>query len=217
MLLLVGVLLLIALAGLLGLWWGVQRSLLALVGTLLGVVLVELWGPTWGAQLQAWVKSDDPAGLAWPATASGFLIVVLILGFGSAVLLPRSGKSKGAGEHFAGGLVGILNGLLITGFLLHYGTALASEAFITTVQTTQLLTMVRDWLPWYVLAVVLSMGIWIVILAVVRLVQVIAPAMASRYEDEEPAGTPQRRPSPSQSRKLQGVSSKIDQVLKNRR
>ncbi|GEM_PF-3102350 len=227
MLLLIGVLLLITLTGIWGMWRGVLRSLLTIVGTLLGAVLVEFWGPIWGEQLQGWLNADDPAGLVWGATALGFLAVALILGYGSALLLPRSGKSYeiGAGERLAGALVGALNGLLMTGFLLNYGVEMGAPEFRVAVQASPILTTLQEWLPWYVLAVVLTMGFWIIVRAVVRLITVVARS-TSEAEDRrterrvEPAGTAASgaygAPG-SQKRQLSGVSSKIDQALNNDR
>jgi uncharacterized membrane protein required for colicin V production len=227
MLLLIGVLLLITLTGIWGMWRGVLRSLLTIVGTLLGAVLVELWGPTWGEQLQGWLNADDPAGLAWGATALGFLVVALILGYGSSLLLPRSGKlhAISAGERLTGALVGALNGLLMSSFLLHYGVEMGSPEFRVAVQALPILTTLQEWLPWYVLAVVLTMSFWVMVLAVVRLITAVArptPEVEDRREDRH---TESARPAASgaysapsgQKRHLKGVSSKIDQVLGNDR
>jgi len=227
MLLLIGVLLLITLTGIWGMWRGVLRSLLTIIGTLLGAVLVELWGPTWGEQLQIWLNADDPAGLAWGATALGFLVVALILGYGSSLLLPRSGKlpAIGAGERLAGVLVGALNGLLMSSFLLHYGVEMGSPEFRVAVQASPILTTLQEWLPWYVLAVVLTMSFWIIVRAVVRLITTVARPPSEFEDRREDRHTESARPAASgaygapsgQKRDLQGVSSKIDQVLRNDR
>ncbi len=226
MLLLIGVLLLILLTGVWGIWRGVMQSLLAMIGILLGAVLVEFWGLTWGEQLQGWLNADDPTGLVWGATALGFLTVTLIVGYGSSMLLPKNGQRHpiGAGERLAGALVGALNGLLITSFLLHYGVEMGSPEFRIAVQALPILTTLQAWLPWYILAVVLTLGCWIIVRAVVRLISAVGrpkptpPASEPRrIEPAEPVASGAYNAPPPHKRELRGVSSKIDQVLKNNR
>lgn len=228
--LLIGILLLIVLAGLWGLWRGIQRGFLTMLAILFAALLVDMWGHTWTLQLRDRFQVEDVMRLEWLITMTAFSLVTLILGYGSGLLLPRPKVPKRMpfNERLIGGFIGILNGMLITAFILRYSIALRPPAFAASVNAEIILSLLHAWLPWYILVSALILHLLIIYRAVIRVIQFF-------LQPRLPAGTP-RHPGPGLSethrrgtyahdepplppniaRQLQ-VSSKIDQALRERR
>lgn len=228
--LLIVILLLIALAGFWGLWRGIQRGFLTMLAILFAALLVDLWGSTWTLQLRDQFQIEDVTGLEWLTTIIAFSLITLILGYGSGLLLPRPKipKRMTLNERLIGGLIGVLNGMLMTAFVLRYGIALRPPAFAATVSSEIILSLLHAWLPWYILGSALILHLLIIYRAVVRVVQFL-------LQPRLPVGTPrhpgaglnetQRRgtylheepPLPPNVAKQMQVNAKIEQALRERR
>lgn len=178
----------LALLGLIGLFRGVLRGLIALAGTLLGAVLVDLWQERWADWLRSSVERT-----AWPSfllTAAIFLLVALLVGYGGSLILPRAmlkAQSIGLFDRLLGAFVGALNGALIVSYLLRYAQEIWAEGEATALITASPVTQILDaFLPWFILAMVATTALFVVLRATLR----IGRAMATRpAATAAPAGT----------------------------
>lgn len=104
-----------------GAWRDIQRGLLALVATFFGIVLSSLWGERWGNQLAAQL---DVASAPIVFMISSLLLasVALLIGYGGGILLPPAPRSLSWQRRAAGGALGLLNGIVLIGYLLQYST-----------------------------------------------------------------------------------------------
>lgn len=215
----VGTLLIIALLGVWGVWRGVLRGLLTLGGTLLGAVFISLWGEALSAWVRAQFPAEDPAEPVWLALSLTFLVVALVIGYGSGLLLPRHRLSPlaGVGEQLAGGLVGALNGALIASYLLRYAAETQPGNLAGVVQSTLPLRVLYDWLPWFVLAIVMLIGAWVLLNVALWLVEMSRHAASRNAAAPRPqaARTHRNTPAPAPPDHLENISTKIDQALKD--
>jgi hypothetical protein len=94
-----------------------------------------------------------------------FLFLALVVGYGSGLLLPKqkSPAKPKLQDQVLGGLLGVINGGLLVGYLLHYADLLRDAAFSRAVQTALPSRLIYAWLPWYLLAVVTLASIWILL------------------------------------------------------
>ncbi|NTV65879.1 MAG: hypothetical protein HGA65_20410 [Oscillochloris sp.] len=188
----------LGLLGLFGLFRGVRRGLVAVAGTLLGAVLIDLWQIRWSTWLRA--QMEQPAWVTFLLTAAIFLLVALLVGYGGSLLLPRpnpKAKKPGLFDHLIGALLGALNGALIVSYLLRYAVenwpAGEAEALIAASPITRLLD---TWLPWFILAMVVSTTVFVMLRGAVRLTRALnPPAPAGSKGATQPAGaTAARKP-----------------------
>jgi uncharacterized membrane protein required for colicin V production len=230
----IGAVVLVALLAVLGLFRGVQRGLITLVGTLLGAVLVDLWLSTWLAWLVERLRPERPAQTAWLVASFGFVAVALVVGYGSGWLIPATGLGadgklprRHALARPAGALLGALNGALIAAYLLRYASVLRGGDTEAMIQGSFALRLLSQWLPWFVLAVVLALTTIVLARGVVRLMRLVSQRGApqpARVPAQPAAPTPipaqAAAPSntvvanaPTPDAKLGAVSNKIDQKL----
>ncbi|NJN68251.1 MAG: CvpA family protein [Chloroflexaceae bacterium] len=199
--------------GIWGLFRGVQRGMLSLVGTFVGVVLVDLWSETWVELLIKQFRPENQTEWRWAVTTLGFLVVAIVLGYGSSVLIPREEEPEylSLNNRLVGGLIGILNGALVVGYLIHYTvTTWDSDAFQETLSLSVTAQMLSQWLPWFVLGSVVVFGIIVLVRLLVRLVIKLlekGPPMTGAAEAPSLAGTGSR------TEREQVISKKIDQKL----
>jgi uncharacterized membrane protein required for colicin V production len=191
----IAIVVIILLLGILGVFRGVRSGLLTLVGTLMAAALVDLWHPTWAEWLVQLLGDDRPHTWTWAVTSLSFLLVALIVGYGSSTFLPRkknavqstSGQQQQKTpfkERLSGGLLGALNGALIASYLLHYTRELLqNKEFETTLQTSLVARVLYDWLPWFVLAMVVA-----VLINIFR--RLIQTALAGRDTQAAPQQAP---------------------------
>ncbi len=206
---------LLILPGIWGIRHGIGSSLFALTGTLLAAVLVTLWG--------SWIRertgSNDGMGMGLAAISGVFLAIAFIVGYGGNAVFTRPPKPGPSGEpaplknRVLGGLLGVLNGLLIFSFLLRYAVDLGNPDISAVVGAASVLWLwiVYTWLPWYILAVSVIVSIWIIARLLVRLIRNLTirqPASTQR-----PTYTAAYTEQPAKTKQLQGISSKIDQAL----
>ena len=106
--------------GLLGLWRGLAREAMAMAGIWLAISITNEWAAGLAATL-ADALSVAGSRLEPVVTIGLFLSVVLVLGYGGAVLLPphRPGRT----HRLLGLVAGVANGALLLG----YGLTLARE------------------------------------------------------------------------------------------
>lgn len=199
--------------GIWGLFRGVQRGMLSLVGTFVGVVLVELWSETWVELLVEQLRPENEAEWTWAVTTLGFLVVAIILGYGSSVLIPREEEPVYLtfNNRLVGGLIGVLNGALIVGYLIHYTMETwRSAAFMETLDLSPTARLLYEWLPWFVLGSVLVFGIIVLVRLLVRLV---IKLMEKGPSVSGPPEAPSVTSAGNRSEREQVISKKIDQKL----
>ncbi|NTW04002.1 MAG: CvpA family protein [Oscillochloris sp.] len=176
--------------GLFGLFRGVRRGLIAVAGTLLGAVLIDLWQNRWSNWLNA---QDQPT--TWAAfviTATVFVLVVLLVGYGGSLLLAPELKAKPPGlfDRLLGAFVGALNGALIVSYLLRYASeSWPSDEFTTLIASSFLASLLDTWLPWFVLTMITSTAIFVFFRGTMRILRALSrPAIEAAMEDEYAAG-----------------------------
>ena len=101
----------------LGVWRGLLREALTTGGILLAAVVAGDWAPVWGPALTAQTGLTRPLAFFLVAI-SLFLGVVLVIGYGSALLLPT--RAPGRWGRAAAGPLGLVNAALIVGYTLHF-------------------------------------------------------------------------------------------------
>ena len=227
----IGALALVALLAVIGLLRGVQRGLITLVGTLLGAVLVDLWLSTWLAWLVERFRPELPGRTAWIVASLAFAGVALIVGYGSGWLIPDTkpgvdGKlpRRHALGRPAGALLGALNGTLIVAYLLRYASVLLGSDTAALIGSTFALQLLSQWLPWFVLAVVLALTVIVLARGLVRLLRRVRQSGAAKPAPAVvPAVTATAAPTaapntvvanaPTPDAKLGAVNNKIEQKL----
>ncbi|MCX7789919.1 MAG: CvpA family protein [Chloroflexaceae bacterium] len=153
--------------GLIGLARGTRAGLVAIAGTLLAAVLIDLWNQRLGAWIRETLRPELPALPTFLLVASVFLLTVVIIGYGGSALLPRApaqSRSRQALDRVVGGLLGALNGALIASYLLRYADAAwVNDAVDDLVATSPPARVLLLWLPWFMLALVITTGVIVVI------------------------------------------------------
>jgi uncharacterized membrane protein YbhN (UPF0104 family) len=156
--------------GLFGLFRGVRRGLIAVAGTLLGAVLIDLWQARWSEWLRT--QMEQPAWATFLLTAAIFLLVALLVGYGGSLLLPRDPKAKGPGlfDRFLGAFVGALNGALIVSYMLRYANENWPDGeSASVIADSSVASLLGEWLPWFILAMVLSTTVFVMLRGTVRI------------------------------------------------
>jgi uncharacterized membrane protein required for colicin V production len=157
------------LLGLFGLFRGVRRGLIAVAGTLLGAVLIDLWQARWSGWLGA--QMEQPTWATFLLTATIFLLVALLVGYGGSLLLPHDPRAKGPGlfDRFLGAFVGALNGALIVSYMLRYANENWTDGEAANLIADSLVAGLLDaWLPWFILAMVLSTTVFVMLRGTMR-------------------------------------------------
>jgi hypothetical protein len=173
---------LLALLGYVGFRRDLRRGVMALAGTLLGAILVGFWADAWGQSLAARL-GGSPERMTFVASSLGFVLTVLIIGYGGGLLLGPKERAPFP-RRVAAALLGILNGAVITAYLLRFGT-LADAGFSEEVQAWMPARLLHDGLP------LLFLGVAGVTAALVLVRGLIAFANRDRL--------PPLRPTPAQS------------------
>jgi len=157
-----------AVLGLAGLLRGVRRGVVALAGTLLAAVLVDLWSERLATWLRETIAPERPASLTFALVATLFLLTALIVGYGGSALLPRlDPKAKQPAaivNGLLGALLGALNGALIVSYLLRYAEEIWRDDTVTTLVTGSPVGPVLElWLPWFVMAMVVTTTLFVLV------------------------------------------------------
>jgi uncharacterized membrane protein required for colicin V production len=208
--------LVIVVLGVLGYARDIRRGLLALLGTLGGAALVEFWGARWGAALAGGLLGDQQR-TTFIANSLLFLWGALIVGYGGALLLGRSAERATVVQRLPGALLGLLNGVLVVGFLLRYASE-QQPTFAAMVAATPAAQLIHDWLP--VLFLVIAAGATLLML-VRGLVALLSHRVAPASPPPAPEGASPSSPgsggsaaSPAQRVDDRGVLGKVNDATR---
>jgi MFS family permease len=229
----IGVILLVL--GIVGWRRGLPKGLLTLIGILIGAALVDLWYEPLTRWLVILLKEDRPVIWTWAIISLVFLGVVLIVGYGSGMLLPRQRipeeeqphgqwqgqgqkqkQGRGIGDSIMGALVGMLSGAMIVSYLLRYATTiLDNEELETVIHGSPPAAILQAWLPWFVLAIVATLSLAVMLrgtYGVAKMTILSSGKQARPQEKDEPATI---AGAGSSSNRMDAVSNKIDQALRD--
>ncbi len=179
--------------GVVGYWRGFRRELfVTLAGVVLGVVFGSLWGPVWGRSLAERLQGEQALyqGLI---QLIGLLFVVLVVGYGSSIFLPRT-ELKKVWPRLAGVLVGLFNGLLVAAFSLQY----IQDAFLkpdSLLERSPISSYLMVAPRWALLAVVVGMFVAVVAVGLYRLFRY-ASRLTREVLEAQPAPEP-AKPTPA--------------------
>lgn len=119
--------------GLVGYLRDIRRGVLALVGTLLGALLVDFWAEAWGQGLAGRLGGGNPQTLTLLISCTIFVLTALLVGYGGGGLLGPARERMTLGRRAASVMLGVLNGVLIVGYVLRFLTA-ANQDFAAQVK-----------------------------------------------------------------------------------
>lgn len=229
----IGMAVVVGLLGLVGLFRGVRRGVVALAGTLLAAVLVDLWQERWAEWLRESFRPEQPALPTFLLTAGIFIGVIMLIGYGGSILLPKppaGAKGPGLFDNLLGALVGALNGALVVSYLLRYAAEIwADEGLAAAVAASPVAAVLDAWLPWFILALVGTTAIFVILRSTVRISRALtakpAPAAAPAESGASGGKTTTQQPaaggSVASSTTLreadQKLNAKINQTLGNDR
>jgi hypothetical protein len=140
-----------------GLW---KEIMVTLAGIVLGIVLVTFWGEpgAWG------VTTLDSTRLGF-IHLGGLLLVVLFIGYGSALFLPR--RPLLWWQRLAGAGIGLANGALLAALSFRY----IQDYFViqdSVLKSSLFYAIAGRWLPWAFLAAAGAVSLTVLIVALVR-------------------------------------------------
>lgn len=171
---LVAIALMIIVPGAVGVRHGVYRGFLTLVGTLLGAVLVDVMQPHVLAWVDRALRVERPGVVIWWVQSVAFLAVALIVGYGGNVLVRQETIPirHDWRDMLLGFLLGALNGAVIVSYLLNYARGLPESYGIAPLVASSLVVqIVRDWVAWFIAAVVVVLSAYIAVRLMIRLVR----------------------------------------------
>ncbi|MGC8875176.1 MAG: CvpA family protein [Chloroflexia bacterium] len=150
---------------------GLFRELMVLLGgVVLGAMMGSLWGEFWAGELARYMATGEQTlqGAVLMALLFG---VVLFVGYGSGFLLSRTPLP--VWQRVVGGLLGLLNGLLLEAFFFRYLRTyfLKSPSVFDQSIASTLLT---QWLSWVFLGLVVAFALVVTVVALVRFARWIA-------------------------------------------
>jgi membrane protein required for colicin V production len=130
----------IALCGVLGLYWGFIRQVLAIAGLLAGVVLAGRYGGRVADWLSSFISNETIAQLL------GFLLVLIAVSAAAsliATLLRRFVGLLFLGwlDHLIGGVLGLLQGGLVAAVVLLVVALFPSEALANALSASRIASM----------------------------------------------------------------------------
>jgi hypothetical protein len=181
--------LVLAVLGFVGYVRDLRRSLLALLGTLVGAILVNFWGDQWGASLASRFVNADVQRITFYVNCAVFLWSALVVGYGGGILLNRI-KDRSFQQRLTSALLGLINGVLIVGFLLRFASA-KQPSFAPVIEANPLAKIIHDGMPLLFLAVAGLVTIMIIIRGVFGLVsRGVTPPPPPKPVETRPATTP---------------------------
>ncbi|MFV9506417.1 MAG: hypothetical protein AB4911_17850 [Oscillochloridaceae bacterium umkhey_bin13] len=168
MLLTIGLVLILGLAGLFGARRGVHAGIVALGGTLLAAALLDLWADALVAWMVGRFAPTDPALPTFLLTGGLFALVVWVVGYGGeALLLPDDldeAQLASLGSLIVGTLLGLLNAALVLGYLVRFMVAAwPTGQTATWLAAAPLATLLLSWLPWLILILVAATAVPVVV------------------------------------------------------
>jgi hypothetical protein len=193
--------LVIVVLGVVGYVRDTRRGLLALLGTLGGAALVDFWGARWGAALAGGLLGDA-ARTTFIVSCLLFLWGALVVGYGGAVLLGRPAARPVLAQRAASAVLGLLNGVLVVGFLLRYASA-QQPNFAAMVAATPVAQIIHDWLPLLFLGIAAGVTLLMLVRGVVGL-------LTHRVAPAATPPVPEGAPAPSSSSSSSAGSPRVD-------
>lgn len=171
----------------LGVKRGLLRELMVLLGgVVLGAMMGSLWGEFWAKGLARYVTLGEQT-LQGIVLLGLLLLVVLFVGYGSGFFLPRLPLKPW--QRVVGGLVGLLNGLLIEAFCFRY----LRTYFLKTpsvLEQSLASTLLTQWLSWVFLGLVAAVALVVIVIALARFVRWIARLAQPPAPAAAPATSP---------------------------
>jgi hypothetical protein len=153
-------LVLMVLLGFVGFRRDMRRGVLALAATLLGAILVGFWAEPWGQSLAQRFVGGNLERLTFIVSCLIFLFSVLVVGYGGGVLFGPKERAPFP-RRLANGLLGLLDGALIVGYLLRFG-AVGNPDFLETVRGMPPARILYDGMP--LLFLVFTLGVAVLVL-----------------------------------------------------
>ena len=184
--------LVLAVLGFIGYVRDLRRSLLALLGTLVGAILVNFWADQWGAGLASRFVNGDIQRITFYVSYAVFLWCALVVGYGGGILLSRV-KERPFQQRLIGALLGLVNGVLIIGFLLRFATAKQPNLALL-IQANPLAMTIHDGMPLLFLAVAGIITLMVLGRAAIGLFSRGAPLPPSKPAEPKPAPAPASAP-----------------------
>lgn len=187
--------------GLVGYFRDPRRGLIALLGTLLGVIVVDFWAAQWGAALSRSL-GGDPQRNTFIVSSLLFLWGALVVGYGGGLLLGRSKERLALAQRLIGVLFGLLNGVLIVGFLLRYA-AIQESGFATMMNATPAAAIIHNGLPLLFLALV-------AIVTLLTIARGVSGMLGRRAAAPAPAAQPSPASQPSSASQPAAGERRVD-------
>jgi len=207
--------LVLAILGFVGYLRDLRRSLLALLGTLVGAILVSFWGDQWGAGLASRFVNADVQRTTFYVSSAVFLWSALVVGYGGGILLNRA-KDRPFQHRLTSALLGLINGVLIVGFLLRFATA-KQPNFVPAIQADPLAKIIHDGMPLLFLAVAVLVTVMVIARAAIGLFSRGAtPPPPQKPVPAPPPATPAPAPGAPADKRIsdQDVLKKVSDVAK---
>jgi hypothetical protein len=186
--------------------------LFALIGTLVGALLVDFWAARWGPSLAARFVGGDVARLTFIVSCLLFLWGALFVGYGGGLLIGRAKERPPLQQRLGGALLGVLNGVLIVGFLLRFAT-LSQSGFAATLESSPLAKLFYDGLPLLFLGTAAAVTL-VVVARGLTLFFGRRPAPAPRPAPPSPAPAPTSPTAPTQRIGDRDVLNKINDATR---
>ena len=158
----IGAALLLIVFGLIGAFRDLPRGIVVLTGVLFGAVLVDFWALPLANDLSQRLGNPDIALLQRFLSVTLFGTVLLIVGFGSGLLLPTI-RGSTLPTRLAGVVIGLFSGALTAGFLLSYAS-IKNPPFLTQIQASVIGRPLLEQLP-----LLLAAGAGLISLAVLAI------------------------------------------------
>lgn len=197
--------------GLLGALRDLPRGIVVLAGLLFGALLVDFWATPLARDLSERLGNPDLALLRRFVSISIFSAVIVVLGFGSGMLLPTI-RGSTVPTRLVGALIGLFSGALVAGFLLTYAN-IENPPFLIQVQASVIGRPLLEQLPMLLAAGAGVLGAAVIIAGLLRLVggnrSVPQPPPKATPLPAKPAA-PAAPPRPVEK----VISDKIDQRLR---
>jgi len=170
----------------LGIWRGFLREILvSLAGIVLGVFVGSLWAASWGPDWAGRLGAADPIVFQGVIGLASLWLIVLLIGYGSALFLRH--RPLSLWQRLAGGGVGLLNGLFLAAFTFNYiqnyflGSPPPDDS---PLKDSLIAAAMIGWLPVVLGGIVLLVALAVIAVAIVRLIRFVSRLV------QEPAPAP---------------------------
>jgi Colicin V production protein/zinc-ribbon domain len=171
---------------------GPWPEVVALGGLLLGALLADEWGEAWGNDLGSMLGFLGPVGARMIVRSVLFLVPLIAVGYGGALLLPRLGK-PGVRARLIAALLALFNGAAILAVLLR-NWDYSQGATGSPLRNDAVTRFFLEWAGWWPLLLALG-GIVAVAVSVLRRPRRVTPPAPVTLP--APIGASKEAPAPS--------------------